>query len=1067
MIPLSFAQRRLWLIQRIEGPSATYNIPLVLRMAGALDVPALAEAVSDVVARHDSLRAICAEDDAGLPHQRVVAMRNTGFEVPVIESAPHEVPAVVQEVTRRPFDLTADIPVRACVVKCAPEEHVMVMVVHGIAADEESLIPLTRDLATAYAARQTGEAPEWRDVPAPYVDFARWQLKAVGEENGPDSAPARQEAYWRSELAGVPTPLALPADRPRPPEASHRGDGVELALEPALMDAVRGLAEDQDATPAMVLQSALAVLLHQLGSGADIPLGVPVAGRPGQAWADTVGLFDDTWVLRADLAGNPPFTELLRRVRSRTLTAQDHRDVPFARLVEALDPERSLAHHPLIQVMLDWRDGTAPGVELPGLTVTAARTGSAGAPLDLLVRLRDTAVPAGRAAVGELAYATDLFDRATAERLAACFVRVVRQVTADPGVRVGGVDVLDSAERRRLLVELVDTAAPTPELTIPELVRRQVLATPDAEAVVCGDVCLTYRDLDARADRLAHALVRAGLGPEAVVGLALPRSADLVVALLGILKSGAGYLPIDPRYPSQRLGFLLSDAAPGLILTDAETAKTLPEHDVPCCLIESLDLDGPGTGGEDGSGSAPAVPPRPENLAYLMYTSGSTGTPKGVAITHANVVNGVTRLASVVGMRPGARMLASTSVNFDVSVFEAFTALSTGATVEVVRDVLVLGERGGWTGSVVHTVPSVFAEMLDQVAGRIDAETAVFAGEKLSAALAEQVRAAIPGIRLVNAYGQTESFYATTFTVPDGWHGEGGVPIGRPLGNMRTYVLGPGLTPVPPGVTGELYVAGAVGRGYHARPGLTAERFVADPFAGAGERMYRTGDVARWNADGQLELLGRGDTQMKLRGIRIEPAEIETALTGHPGIAHAVVSLRPGAGGSGQRLVAHVVPAEPGGAEADAEITPRRLRRFVADRLPNFMIPSAFVVLDRLPLTPNGKLDRAALPEPRQTTGAHREPRTEQERALAELFAGVLDRDRVGIDDNFFDLGGDSLRALRLSRRATAELGIELSVRALFRAPTVAHLTDHLRTRPQTAARLGAGAVAPDGAAVL
>ncbi|HWM01261.1 MAG TPA: amino acid adenylation domain-containing protein [Actinophytocola sp.] len=1016
MIPLSFAQRRLWFLHQFGAPAATYNVPLALRLTGELDLAALAAALRDVVARHETLRTVFVEDEAGEPHQRVVP--DAWLAVPVVDVVPAEVPAAVLAAVRHRFDLAAEIPVRACVLRCGRGEHVLVLVVHRVAADEVSLVPLTRDLAAAYTARRGGVAPPWSVARRLMINYPSYQ----------DSV-----AYWRTELAGVPAPLAVPVDRPRPPEASHRGETVGFAVAPDQAAAVTKLAVDHDVDVPTVCRAAFAIVLHQLGAGSDVVLGAPV-DRTDAVPAGAVGPYADVRALRVEMSGDPTFTGLLARLRERTRAAADH-DLPFERVVEALAPDRSLAHHPLFQAVLGWRtERAAP--ELPGLEVTVERVRTRTTANDLCVTL--TAADDGLR--GEVDYAVDLFDRATVVGLAARFTRVLAQVVADPGLRVGRVDVLAPAERHRLLTELAGTAVPAPAVTIPELVRRQVLATPDAVAVESPGRSLTYRELYARAGRLARELARAGAGPERVVGLALPRTADLVVAMLGVLRSGAGYLPIDPRYPNRRLGFLLADAGPDLVLTDTATAADLPDNDVPFLLLDTLDtLDDPGP-----AEGEPDVVVRPDNLAYLMYTSGSTGTPKGVAITHANVVNGVSRLADVVGMRPGARMLAGTSVNFDVSVFEVFTALSTGATVEVVRDVLVLGERAGWAGDVVHTVPSVFADQLEHIAGRVDVATLVFAGEGLPADLVRRVRAAVPGATVVNAYGQTESFYATTFTVPDDWTGSGGVPIGRPLGNMRTYVLGPGLTPVPPGVVGELYVAGAVGRGYHARSGLTAQRFVADPFGPSGQRMYRTGDLARWNTDGQLEHLGRGDVQLKLRGFRIEPAEIEAVLTAHPRVAGAVVTLRRG------RLVAYLVPNEPG---ERAELEPRVLRRFVAHRLPAYMIPASFVVLERLPLAANGKLDRSALPEPgRGTTATRAEPRTERERRLAKLFAEVLCRNQVGTEDNFFDLGGHSLRAVQLVNRVRAEFGLELPVRALFRAPTVAALADYLDSHDRATA---------------
>jgi amino acid adenylation domain-containing protein len=1040
MITLSFAQRRLWFIHRFAGSSPTYNIPLLVRPAGVPDVPALADAVRDVVARHDTLRTVFAADETGTPYQRVIPVGDAWVDVPVVRVAPGGQAGAARAIAGRGFDPAAELPVRTGLLVCTGGNAVLVVVLHRIAADAGSLAPLARDLAVAYAARCRGVAPDWPDPPVRYADYALWQRKLLGEPSDPDSALAKQSAFWRDELAGVPAPLPLPVDRPRPPVSSHRGGTVNFALEPALTDALDRLAGRRGTELSTVATAALGVLLHQLGSGADVPIGVPVPGRGEPRLADLVGAFATTSVVRVNLSGNPRFTELLDRVRDKVTAARRHGDVPFERLVELLGPERSTAHHPFFQVMLAWRNGT--GLDQPGFAVTVERAWAGSAELDLTFEFTETVGPRGRRVSGRIEYATDLFDRATVEGVVDRLVRVLEQVAADPGVPVHGVGVLDPAERRRLLALGADTAAPTPGVTIPDLVRRQVAATPDAVAVVCDDVTLTYRELDERAGRLARVLVRAGARPESVIGLALPRSADLVVGMLGILKSGAAYLPIDPRYPSTRLGHLLADAEPDLVLTDTATADVLPEDAVPRCLLDELDLDG-ATGTAADSGRIP--PARPAGLAYLMYTSGSTGRPKGVAITHANVVNGVTRLAAVAGMGPGARMLASTSVNFDVSVFEVFTALSTGATLEVVRDVLVLGERGQWAGSALHTVPSVFAELLDRIAGRVAVDVVIFAGEGLSAPLVKQVRATIPGARIVNAYGQTESFYATTFMVPGDGDGDGdgggGVPIGRPLGNMRAYVLGPGLALVPPGVAGELYVGGTVGRGYHARAGATAERFVADPFGPAGARMYRTGDLARWNADGQLEHLGRGDTQLKIRGFRVEPAEVEAALAAHPGVAHAVAVLRPGRAG-GTRLVAYVVPVEPGD-----RLDPRKLRRFVADRLPPAMIPSAFGLLDRLPLTPNGKLDRAALPEPGRPEGARREPRTAGERALAKVFSEVLGSGEIGVDDNFFDLGGHSLLAVALVDRIRIALGLDVPVRAVFQSQTVANLAEYLSCR--------------------
>ncbi len=1053
-LPLSYAQRRMWFIHKFDGPSSTYNIPLALRLRGELDAGALSEALRDVVARHESLRTVFAEDSDGVPYQRVLPVDEVRVDVPLVEVSPSKLDDAVADAVAYPFVLATDVPLRPRLIRSAEDEYVLVLVLHHIAGDGESLAPLARDLATAYTARLRGDAPGWTELPVQYADYTLWQRELLGDESDVDSLLNAQSGYWRNELAGVPQPLQLPTDRPRPPKASYRGDMVSFTIEPELLAEVEKLARDRDVTVSMVLQSVLAVLLYQLGGGDDITIGAPIAGRTDEALTDQIGFFVNTWVLRAGLAGNPEFARLLDEVRDKSLAAYENQDAPFERLVELLNPDRSTAYHPLFQVMFAWQNYAGSEFELPGLDVGIERALTGTSKFDLFFNLAEVTGADGREVEGDIEYAFDLFDHETIEAMAVRYLKVLRRIVEEPAVRVGAIDVLAEGERDRVLDTLNDTVSPTPELTIPGLFERQVAATPDAVAVVFEEQELTYRELNARANRLARELVRRGAGPETVVGLSLPRTAELVVGLLGVLKSGAAYLPIDPRYPSTRLGHILGDARPRLVLTDVESVKEVPENDIPRLLVDELDLltgDATDLGDGDRNGVL-----EPENLAYLIYTSGSTGTPKGVAITHHSVVNGVLRLAKAIDLPPGSRTLAGTSVNFDVSVFEIFTSLCAGNSVEIVRDVLVAGERGGWTGGMISTVPSVFSELLDQVSGTISADTVVFAGEGLSASLVAKVREAVPGARVVNAYGQSETFYATTFGLPAAaeWTATGPAPIGAPIGNMRAYVLGPGLMPVAPGVAGELYVGGVVGRGYFGRTDLTAERFVADPFGRPGDRMYRTGDLARWNADGVLEYAGRSDSQVKVRGFRIEPAEIEAAMTAHPSVTQAVAIVREGRGSGGKQLVGYVVPT---GAEADgagnvdnigdldfdmnAGVDLRELRRFVAAKLPEFMVPSVFVILDRLPLSPNGKLDRKALPEPEFTGGEYRAPTTPEEKVLAGVYAEVLGLDRVGIDDDFFAVGGDSIRSIQVVTRARA-LGVEVSPREIFEYRNVAELAE-------------------------
>ncbi|GAA1985300.1 amino acid adenylation domain-containing protein [Catenulispora subtropica] len=1058
MIPLSFAQRRLWFVDRFEGPSPTYNGAFALRLTGDLDAPALERAFRDLVDRHEVLRTVIVEDADGVPHQRVLPTGSEPFRLPVDDVTPQECAAAVQASATACFDLAADVPIRARLLRTAPREHTLVLVVHHIALDGESVALLLRDLTAAYAARRQDRAPAWEPLPVQYADYTLWQRDVLGDEADPESLAAAQLAYWRQALADLAQPLPLPADRPRPRAISHRGGVVRFRIDPELLTAVARLSAAQDVTVSMTMHSALAVLLQHLGCGDDVPIGAPIAGRTDAELRDLVGFFVNTWVLRVDLSGNPSFRTLLQRVRDRALAAYDNQDMPFERLVELLNPDRSTAYSPFFQVMLAWQEPLGELV-FPGLEVETETLDTGTTKFDLFFNM----VPDATGGAGvRLEYSTDLFDHATVEAVAERFVRVLSRLVAAPERRIGGIDALDAAERERLLVQFNDTSAEESEQVIPELFEAQADRTPDAPAVECDGRTLTYRELDDRANGVARELLRRGAGPEDLVVLALPRTEDLVVGLLGILKSGAAYVPMDPQHLSARAASVLTESAARFAVTDTATRAELPPNDLSIITVEDL------------AGGDRVRPPHPDNAAYVMYTSGSTGKPKGVAITHRGVVNGVRELIKVLDTPPGWRMLAATSVNFDVSVFELLSTLTTGGVAEVVPNALVLGERDGWDGDIVSVVPSVFGELLSRLGKTPQVRTVVFAGDVLPAGLVRQTREALPGVRIVNSYGQTESFYATTYSLAsaEDWTQTEVAPIGTPLGGMRAYVLGPGLAPVPQGAVGELYVAGTcLARGYHGRPGLTAERFVPDPFGAAGERMYRTGDLARWNADGRLECLGRSDNQVKVRGFRIETAEVEAALALHPGISQAVVVAREAPSG-GRRLVAYVVHIGEGavgddgaGGIGDVDVqggaSAAELRKFVADRLPDYMVPSAFVALGCLPYGPTGKLDRAALPEPEFAGEAYRAPRTEAERVIAAAYADVLGVERVGIDDDFFMVGGDSLRSIQVVARARAR-GLELTTREIFEHRTAARLAEAAaarRDRAPALAELAGGGV--------
>ncbi|WP_317936844.1 amino acid adenylation domain-containing protein, partial [Streptomyces cellostaticus] len=1003
-----------------------YHMQLVFHLSGEVDPERMRRAAQALLGRHASLRAAFVNradgdvvqvvpETVSLPWQHLdltaagEAERTETFERFLTQDrATH-------------FDVGTAPLIRLALVLLEPGRAELVLTAHHVLIDGWSTPLLMRDLLLLYASDgdPTG-LPGTRD----FGEFLSWRARQDEEESA---------RVWAAELDGIEEPTLL---APGSEGAGDKGvDQVDVALPPDEARALGRRAAELGVTVNTLVQSAWALLLGQLTGRRDVVFGATVSGRP-PAVTDVdsmVGMFINTLPVRVEYAPGDTLAEVLTRLQSRQAGLLDHHYYGLTEIQQSVglpslfDTLVVFESYPVDRDALSAATDAADGIAFTGLRPSTATN----YPLTLMA-----AVDPHLQLI--LQYAQGVFDRDTVEVFAARLVRVLRQLAATPELKVAQVDVLDPAERDRLLGEFNDTAVPTADVTVNGLFEAQAARTPDEAAVVAEGESLTYREVNARANRLARALAGHGVGPESVVAVSLARSADLVVALLAVLKAGGAYLPVDPKYPSQRLEAILGEARPRLVLTDSATAAVLPEHDAPDVFLDALDLSGDDTGLE--------LPLHADQLAYVMYTSGSTGKPKGVAITHGCVVNGVLRLASRVGMEPGKRLLAGTSVNFDVSAFEIFTTLATGGTVEVVRDVLVLGERkGGWSGSVISTVPSAFAELVDEISGRTSVETVVFAGEALPASLVEKTRDAFPGVRIVNAYGQSESFYATAFTVcgdTQGWAGS--APVGTPLGNMRAYVLGPGLAPVPPGVVGELYVGGKVGRGYHGRAELTAERFVADPFGPSGSRMYRTGDLARWNGEGRLEYAGRGDAQVKVRGFRVEPGEVEAVLTAHPGVAQAAVIARDGRGSStGKQLVAYVVPAVTGNDPTTADrpgLEPKELHGFVWERLPDFMVPSAFMVLDRLPLTPNGKLDRAALPDPQYTGAAYRAPRTTREETLAKLFAEVLGVDRVGIDDGFFDRGGHSLLATRLISRARAEMGIEIPIRKIFDLPTVAAL---------------------------
>ncbi|MEU9048732.1 amino acid adenylation domain-containing protein, partial [Kitasatospora sp. NPDC048343] len=799
----------------------------------------------------------------------------------------------------------------------------------------------------------------------------------------------------------------------------------------------------------MVLQAALAVLLSRLGAGPDIPIGTPIAGRTDENLNELVGFFVNTLVLRTDLTDDPTFEQLLGRVRETGLAAFAHQDVPFERLVEELAPVRSMARHPLFQVMLSLQNNAEAILDLPGLHSTALPAGPPAAKFDLAFEIDETFDPATGTPAGlatRITYATDLFDHATVELLGERWARVLTALTAAPQAPVSTADVLDAEERRRILERWNDTALPVPPATLPQLFQTQVARTPDAIALTHVDQRLTYAELDTRSNRLAHHLIAAGVGPESLVALALPRSADLLTAMLAVLKSGAAYLPLDVAHPVSRIAFQLDDARPTLVITSEASTAVLNGTSTPRLALDGAETiaalaERSDSAVTDADRTRPLLPAHP---AYVIYTSGSTGRPKAVVIHHGGLANQLAWLAADHGLAPDDVMLARTSTAFDASVWELWHPLASGAAVCLLPDGFggdprrLLRYATEHRVTVAQFVPSQLATLLDE--GRIDSLRRLFSGgESLSADLARRITD-IWNVTLINIYGPTETTVQVAHTPGEPPAAGSTVPIGRPIHNTRFFVLDASLRPVPPRVAGELYIAGAqLARGYLGRPGLTAERFVACPYGEPGERMYRTGDVVRWTSDGELEFVGRADDQVKIRGFRIELGEIQAVFTAHPAVAQAAVTVREDAPGD-KRLVAYLVPA-PG---TDVAGLPALARAAAAERLPEYMVPSAVVVLEALPLTVNGKLDHRALPAPTYTAQTDRTPATLREELLCTVFAEVLGLPSVGLDDSFFDLGGHSLLATRLASRIRTTLGTELPLRTLFEAPTPAALAERL-----------------------
>lgn len=1028
-VEASFAQERLWFLDAQDPSGSAFTMPLAWDLHGSLDEAALRRAVEAVCLQHESLRTVVTSDGGRV----VPRLLPDGATLRIVRIGDNELEAAVAAAVRHRFDLEHEHPTRWTLFT-TPSRSTLVAVTHHIATDGWSEQVVTSDLARAYESAVAGStigrlAPALR-----YVDHARWERARIGADGLAAAERQQQLDFWRDELAGLDTPIDLPMATPRPPVASHRGSTVEVVIDRDDLEAVRALAQAHGATAAMVVQATLVVLLHRLGAGRDIALGALAAGRTDPDSHQTVGYFGNTWVLRVQVAPAATFATVLQAVRDKAVAAYDRLDVPFEDVVAAVAPQRSPAHHPLFQVATAFNESeiSRPTPDLVGLRVSHRTVRTDTARFELLVTV--DVLDDGSAAMS-IEHATDVLGADAVGRLAQQLVQLLRTVPRFPDVDVRDLP-LDSGEDRARWLARSRPAVATPGRArdLVALVHATACRTPDAVAVHHAAGSLTYRALVRTAEAVANELRTRGVGRGSLVGIAMGRTPALAPSILGVLRSGAAYLPLDPRWASGRSTSILAEAQPSIVLVD-DVGSVLA---VPAA-IERLDprplIERAQASPDRVMITRPTVAIRPSDTAYVLYTSGSTGAPKGVAMSHATVVSDLAGLVTAVSAGPIASTLATSSINFDVSVLELFGTWHDGGTVHLV-DGLVEAVGLTWTGSVLSATPSVLDELLDDLAATIRPESVVLAGEVASRRLVERARATWPSARLVNSYGQTESFYATTHVLgPDDEldsHAKT-MPIGVPLPGVATYVLDEALAPSNVGAVGDLYVGGTIAEGYVGRSAETAARFVADPFGPAGARMLRTGDRARWTASGALEHVGRADELVKVRGVRIEPAEIVAALERIDAVVQAAVMVH--GSGSDAQLVAFVTTLAD--ADADAE---RTIRAQLIAHLPSNLLPDRVLPVARIPSLISGKIDWAALaaslkPQPRPQPIAE-SPRSDAEAVIAQFFGEVLGVESVGRDDNFFALGGHSLRVAVLASKIGKHFGEQCSMTDILHHPT-------------------------------
>lgn len=1031
--PLSFAQSRLWFLDQLQPDTPLYNLCKACLLTGDLKVEALQKALDAIVARHEVLRTTFRSSD-GIPVQIIEEERPVELTILDLRSPPEKyrnlsLTEILRKEAQRPFNLSADLMLRGTLLQQNDQEHVLLLTTHHIASDGWSVGIFLQEFAQLYRAFALGDPITLTPLPVQYADFAVWQTEWLQGQT-----LERQVSYWKQKLGNAPATLQLPLDRPRPPIQTYVGKRVGTTLPAQLSDAIKKLGQSAGSTLYMTLLAAFNVLLYRYTGEKDLMVGSPIAGRTRVQIEPLIGFFVNTLVLRTDLSGNPTFHELLRRVREVAWDAYGHQDLPFEKLVEELQPERSLSHSPLFQVMFILQNAPKPAWELPGLTISPLEIDLGIARFDLMLMVTER----GKELDLKFDYNTDLFEDATILRFQEHFRNLLKGILANPDQRISELPLLSHEERNRLLVDWNDTDADYPRNhCVHQLVEAQVERSPSTVAVVCENQKLTFAELNRRSNQLAHYLQSFGVGPEVLVGICLERSIDMLVGLLGILKAGGAYVPLDPAFPRERLRFMLEDSQPAVLLTDEKLAGSFGEMNAHVVKIDSH--WGKIAKEKDDNVSSSVTP---ENLAYVIYTSGSTGKPKGVEVMHQGVVNLLTSMAREPGLSSSDVLLAVTSLSFDIAVLELFLPIVVGAKLVIATREAASSERlltllQDHRITAMQATPATWRLIL-QSGWRPDSHMKILCGgERLRSELAAQLFAG--KTPFWNLYGPTETtIWSTIHPVESS---EGAIPIGRPISNTQAYILDTDLNPVPIGVPGELYLGGAgVARGYRNGAELSSERFIPNMFAKEGtSQLYRTGDLVRYQPDGSIQYIARIDHQVKIRGFRIEPGEIEFALAQHPAIAESVVVEREDTPGD-NRLVAYLVS----GHQAPVSIS--ELRSFLLEKLPEYMVPSSFIFLQALPLTPNGKVDRAALPTPtevRPELGKEfKGPRTYLEEVVSNIWCEILKLEKVGILDNFFELGGHSLLATQIISRLRDLLQMEIPLRYLFESPTISALSE-------------------------